>query len=227
MNANTVKHLRKALGLSQTEFAAKLGVSKNTIINYEKGGTIPATKSAILEDLCQKTFNPEQGVNEVGDAYAVKMLNADEMRFKMVPLLGHRAQAGFLSGWGDAEYIEDLPKIPWEVDREYKGNYLCFEVDGDSMDNNNPVEAILEKDILLCREVQKQHWRNKLHINKWDFVIAHRERGVVVKRITEHNVETGELTLHSLNDLYADYTVNLDDVVALFNVVDLKRSRRR
>ena len=136
-------------------------------------------------------------------------------------------QAGFLSGWGDDEYIEELPKIPWEVEREYKGNYFCFEVEGDSMNNSNPSEAILDKDILLCREIQMQHWKNKLHINSWDFVIAHRDLGIAVKRITDHNVENGELTLHSLNNLYEDYTVCLEDVVALFNVIGMKRSRRR
>ena len=56
------------------------------------------------------------------------------------------------------------------------------------MDNNDPAEAILDKDILLCREVQRHHWKIKLHINKWDFVIAHRTLGVVVKRITKHDV---------------------------------------
>lgn len=85
----------------------------------------------------------------------------------------------------------------------------------------------MDGDIILCREVMQQHWQNKLHINQWDFVIAHKERGIVVKRITEHEVETGRLVLHSLNEMYDDCEVYLQDCIALFNVVDVKRSRRK
>jgi DNA-binding XRE family transcriptional regulator len=217
MDNKQVKEIRKALKMTQTEFAEKVGVSKITIISYEKGGVIPKTKSKILDNLYKEAFETEPS----------KASFKDYELIKLVPLIGSRVQAGFLSGWGDDEYIEELPKIPWEVEKEYKGNYFCFEVEGDSMNNSNPSEAILDKDILLCREIQNHHWQNKLHINAWDFVIAHKELGIVVKRITNHVVESGILTLHSLNNLYKDYTVNLDDVVALFNVIGMKRSRRR
>jgi DNA-binding XRE family transcriptional regulator len=217
MDNKQVKEIRKALKQTQTEFAQNLGVSKITVISYEKGGVIPKTKSKILDNMYKEAFENKNSRASLKDYELVKM----------VPLIGSRVQAGFLNGWGDAEYIDELPKIPWEVDKEYKGNYFCFEVEGDSMNNSNPSEAILDKDILLCREIQNHHWQNKLHINAWDFVIAHKELGIVVKRITDHNIESGEVTLQSLNNLYEDYTVNLDDVVALFNVIGMKRSRRR
>lgn len=149
-------------------------------------------------------------------------------RFKLVPLVTHRAQAGFLAGWGDEEYMEELPKVPWEVDKEYKGRYVTFEVAGDSMESDtNPRESIFEGDLLLCREVQRTHWKNKLHIHKWDFVIVHREQGILVKRIKEHITGNGTLVLHSLNPYYDDFNVEMDDLIAIFNIVDIKRSARR
>jgi len=149
-------------------------------------------------------------------------------RFKLVPLVTHRAQAGFLSGWGDDEYLEELPKVPWEVDKEYKGKYVTFEVAGDSMESDtNPRESIFEGDLLLCREVQRIHWKNKLHIHKWDFVIVHRRDGILVKRIIEHKTGNGTLVLHSLNPYYDDFEVEMDDLIAIFNIVDIKRSARR
>lgn len=152
----------------------------------------------------------------------------DYNNFKLVPLVGKRARAGFLAGWEDEEYIEELPKIPWEVDREYKGNYLTFEAVGDSMESiNSPRESIYEGDLLLVREVDKHHWSNKLHINQWDFIIVHKEEGILVKRIIEHDVETGKLVLHSLNNYYKNQTVYMNDLVGIYNVIDIKRSRRR
>lgn len=125
-------------------------------------------------------------------------------QFKLVPLISKRARAGFLSGWEDDEYIEELPKIPREVDREYKGNYLTFEVVGDSMECDNPRESILEDDLLLGREVRNEYWTSKLHIHKWGFIIVHKTEGILVKRIIEHYVSNGKLILKSLNPYYQD-----------------------
>ena len=141
------------------------------------------------------------------------------MQVPMVPIF---AQAGFLTGYGDQVYMDELPSEYWEVDRQHKGNYVCFEVKGDSMDDES-ARSILEGDKILGREVQRHHWVNKLHINKWNYIIVHKEEGIVVKKIVDHNVEKGIIKCHSLNPFYDDFELNLNDVIALFNVVDLKR----
>ena len=141
--------------------------------------------------------------------------------YMKVPMVPIHAQAGFPSGYGDTAYMDELPTLYWEVDKNYKGNYVCFEVQGDSMDDET-AEAILDGDKLLTREVQRHLWKSKLHL-KWNFVIVHREEGIIVKKITEHSVENGIIKCHSLNPMWEDFELNLNDVIALFNVVDLKR----
>ena len=142
--------------------------------------------------------------------------------YMQVPMVPVFAQAGFLTGYGDQVYMDELPSVFWEVDKQHKGNYVCFEVKGDSMDDES-ARSILEGDKILGREVQRHHWINKLHINKWNYIIVHKEEGIVVKKIVEHNVEKGIIKCHSLNPFYDDFELNLNDVIALFNVVDLKR----
>lgn len=44
MNSVEVKKIREDMGLNQEEFAAKIGVDRRTIINWEKGKKIPETK---------------------------------------------------------------------------------------------------------------------------------------------------------------------------------------
>lgn len=51
MDAEGVKKLRGLLGLTQEELAQKIGVSRNTIINYEKGGVIPDSKIQLISSL--------------------------------------------------------------------------------------------------------------------------------------------------------------------------------
>ncbi len=185
-------------------------------------------KNAILHDSGVRRAIEEKyhlgSISELGEEPDNHLYLAPNIM--MVPLVGYRARAGFLEWLGATEYCEDLPKVPWEVDLEYKGKHLCFEVMGDSMDDNTP-NALLERDVLLCREIKQQHWQDKLPIRQWDFVIVHSELGIVVKRISEHNIATGYLTLHSLNDVYEDYRVNLKDCLAIYNIVEVKRSRRR
>ena len=143
-----------------------------------------------------------------------------------VPLVNQYAQAGYLCGFQDAAYIATLPTIPFIIDHEAKGNYVAFEVRGDSM-NDGTEESYLEGDRLLCIEIAPYLWaESKLHIRKWDFVIVH-EDGILVKRIIDHNVENHTITIHSLNDMYPDRVIDLAEVRQIFNVIELQRPRRR
>mgnify|MGYP003647839089 CR=1 FL=1 len=143
--------------------------------------------------------------------------------FLLVPLVEKRDENKFITGWGDEAYLETLHKIPWEVDKNYTGKYMSFEVNSDSMDSGNPRTAILERDILLTREVQRSQWVSPLHLIRSNFVIVHQDKGVLVSRIINHDLEDGVLTLHNLNPLYSDFEIYLVDVVAIFNVMDLHR----
>ena len=149
-----------------------------------------------------------------------------EMSVMYVPLVSKYAYAGYLGGFGDEEYMGDLPKIPFANGFKPKGRYLCFEVRGDSMTADSR-ESIEEGDIVLAREVRQEYWKSKLHINQWDFVIVHREEGILVKRIAEHDVASGILTLRSLNDYYEDFQVHLGDVAQIFNIVEITKKPRR
>lgn len=218
-----IREVRRELGLSQTELAKKLDVSLRAVQTWEGGTRSP--KFEIMQKITNLYENYEQkGIRkQYIKSNAVKL--SDDIPTMLVPLIHQYAYAGYLSGFSDPEYIDELPKIPFIVENgTHKGNYLAFEVRGDSMDNNTK-EAYQSGDYVLAREIQQQHWINKLHIKKWDFVIIHRTEGVLIKRISDHNINTGYITLHSLNEEYEDTSVNLDDIVQLFNVVKVLRNK--
>lgn len=73
-----------------------------------------------------------------------------------IPLVNQFAYAGYMEGYSDCTYLEQLPKVPFIVDHEGHGNYIAFEVKGDSM-NNGTEESYLEGDRLYCREIQPLH----------------------------------------------------------------------
>ncbi|HEX8575801.1 MAG TPA: LexA family transcriptional regulator [Flavobacterium sp.] len=230
----TIKELRERKKISQSALAQKLNVSLRTVQNYEADqNKIPLDKlTKIYRELelevpdgvsLESMLIDNSKINKEVEAIRV---NYNIMNVMYVPLVNQFAYGGYLSGFGDPEFIEELPKIPFAADQEHKGKYICFEAKGDSMDDGTD-EAIKERDILLCRDVNKEYWKSKLHINKWDFVIVHKERGIVIKRIIKHDVENGILTLHSLNDFYEDYEVNINDIEQILNIVDIQRKKNR
>jgi len=132
------------------------------------------------------------------------------------------ARAGFAGAYYADEYLKDMPTVLIESDKEYKGKYLAFEIDGDSME-----PEYNKGDIVICREIPRDHWRTKLHYKDWDFVIAHGTQGIMLKEIIDHNIETGEIVCHSLNsELHSDFVLNLREVAYLYNVVEHRRLGR-
>lgn len=147
-------------------------------------------------------------------------------RHVLVPVVSAYAYAGYLTGYADQEYMQALPTIDFTPDHEMHGNYVAFEVKGDSMDDGTK-ESYVDGELVICREVEPHLWQHdKLHINKRDFVIVHNE-GILIKRITDHDVASHTITIHSLNPEYPDRTIDLSEVRQIFSVVESRIQRRR
>lgn len=248
------KRLKEVLGnkgITMYRISKEVGVSKSTLANYITDRTKPdSIKLAAICDFLGinkvwlLTGNGEplvsastvQLVNEVREAamgYGRKppvvedeAQLTNQVLIKNVPLVNQYAYAGYLSGYTNQTYMDELPAVPFIVDHEAQGNYVAFEVRGDSM-NDGTEDSYLEGDRLLCREIQRHLWeQSRLHIRKWDFVIVHKD-GILIKRIIDHNTQTHELTIHSLNPLYDDRIIRMDEIRQIFNVVEIQRTKRR
>jgi DNA-binding XRE family transcriptional regulator len=224
---NNLEKFRTSLGLTKRAFAAGLEVNEGSYNRMEAGAltvsanTIAAIKKSYPDVSIDWLLYSDPALNKSKQQSLSPTLAPDQMVMR-VPLVNQYAYAGYLSGFSDAEYLDELPHVPFYADREYKGTYMAFEVRGDSMDDGSRA-SIVEGDILLCREINPSYWQHKLHIHKWNFVIVHRDSGILIKQIIAHNVATGIITMHSLNGMYEDKKLNLKDVVQLFNVVKIER----
>lgn len=141
-----------------------------------------------------------------------------EMEWIEVPLMPYKARAGVLAGFGDPDWREGKQTMHVLVDRRLRGDYLIYEVEGDSMDDGT-TNSFLEGDFLLCRVLPKSDWQYGIKKRTMTFcVIATEAEGVVLKQVTRHDKAEGVITCHSLNPAYDDYEVNLSDVQAIFYV---------
>jgi phage repressor protein C with HTH and peptisase S24 domain len=147
--------------------------------------------------------------------------------FRMrVPVIPHKAFAGYLRGFQDPEYYEDLEHVSIEVFKQHRAHYLAFEVRGDSMTTLEPEffrKSIFDGVKVVGRELARHQWAYKLHTHSYDaWIIVHKTEGILIKQIINHDVEKGIITIHSLNpdkDQYPDQDLSLDDVEQIFNVV--------
>lgn len=211
-----IRQLIESKNVTPYEISAKTGISQSTLSRILNDDT--AKPNIRNTDLLALYFNVSRDWLLTGKEDNLQNASAkDNLDFMKVPIVPVRGKAGYLTGYGDQEYIEALPTMPVIIDKTYKGKYRCFEVEGDSMDNGTR-GSIYDKDIVLGREVKRELWRCKLHINAWNFIIVHKE-GITIKRIVEHDVENGTIKCHSLNSLYEDFTLQLDNVVELYNLI--------
>lgn len=246
---------RKHLNLNQKAFGAPIEYSQSLVSAIEKGTkNITSRYLSLLSNHYNvrlewletgelPIFNTKKEVNgkPISDIFNVDEENSynkyieigDGTMLMLTPLVEEYAYAGYLAGYRDREYIEELPTHPIFVNKYHKGNYQSFQAVGDSMTSLDPnlVEYnIYHGNIVTGREIIRLHWQSRLHTHAFlDYVIVHKD-GILIKRVIHHDVEKGILTLHSLNEnkqLYPDFQVKLDDVYQIFSIVEVSQKRKR
>lgn len=137
-----------------------------------------------------------------------------------VPIVPVYAYAKYIDEIRDAEIWEGDGYFDFPVDQIYHGNYQAFEIKGDSMDDDSK-RSLSHGDIVNARELGREHWKGKLHTDQYPNWIIVTDTTVLCKQIIGQDLETGDIICHSLNPSpeYTDFTINLNDVRKLFNIV--------
>lgn len=215
---------------SKADFARKIGERPQTVSNWVSRGAGKNVLNKILGYFPEVNVNwlltgEGEMTNQSPSSVQTNAHVVENLNYMNVPVVHIKGRCGYLTGYEDREYIGSLPTMPVIVDRTYHGKYMIFEAEGDSMDDGTR-NSICDGDKLLCREVRRDLWLPKLHINDWYFVIVHRTEGIAIKQITNQD-EKGNITCHSLNEMFNDYTVNLDDVLEIYNVIKVVERNMR
>lgn len=236
-NFSALAEYFKSKGVTQSAIAEELGVSKayvNSLMNGKKAfGKAQAAKWGDLYGLSPSWLLTGEGemlkdgtpATQPTQENSVRPLISSDRDWVDIPLVPHRAQAGALSGFGDPCWEEDKQTMPVLIDKRLKGDYLLFEVSGDSMDDGSST-AFLDGDILLCRVLPKSDWQFGIKKRGETYcVVATDAEGIVLKEVVNHDKANNEITCHSLNSQYKDYSVKLDDVQGIFYVEELVKRK--
>jgi len=206
-----LRFLRKQKGLTQMEIAEKLDIKRTMISAYEDGRSEPKlTGLTILAGIfnisVDELLNRDVEVSGkiVAQEPALKILTiaVDKQDQENITMIGQKASAGYLNGFSDPEYIEQLPQFHLP-NLSKSATYRAFEIKGDSMlplvSGTVVIGAYVEQ---LC-EIK----------NGKTYVLVTASEGIVYKRVFNYLEENGKLFLSSDNEMYKPYEVSGTEIL--------------
>ena len=136
-----------------------------------------------------------------GRSLMPKVVVVDDDDNDRIPLVSVKAQAGYLEGYDDTNYIEELPT--YSLPEMRNGTYRMFQVSGFSM-----YPTLQDGSYVIGKFVEDWEW---LGDNRVCVVVTERD-GVIVKRVTNRAREKGFLYCKSDNRDYKHIKVMLEDI---------------
>lgn len=210
-----IRHLRHLKGLTQEVFADDLKVTRSRISSYEEGRSTPSIDMLIqLSDYFKipvdilikndLTKSKDTSFIDIGNKRVLFPITVDADNENLIEVVPIKASAGYLSGYDDPEYIEQLQRI--KLPFLPSGKHRAFPIKGDSMLPLKDGAYVVGKFVEDRRDISS----NKT------YVLLTLNDGMVYKRVINNIKETNSLLLVSDNPLYKPYEIPITDVLELW-----------
>ena len=214
LNEN-IRVLRKRLSLTQDQFAQRLEIKRSLVGAYEEGRAEPKLEllqkmaevfSLSVDELIGKQFSSDSVLPErkISNNKEIVVLTVDSSQRENIELVQHKAAAGYLNGFADAEYVKELPRFHLPMLKQ--GSYRAFEISGDSMLPLLPGTIVVGEYVDELRNIKS---------GKTYILVTQRE-GVIYKRVFNYLDDNGTLFLVSDNRQYAPYQLNGAEVMEIW-----------
>ena len=203
-----LKYLRKLRGWTQEEFAQKLRIKRSLVGAYEEERAEP--RIDVLEVVCDmfKLTLDEILRKDLSDNKSNYLAKRRAMKLAAgrsdIPFVPVKAAAGYLAGYADADYIDELNTFTLPM--LSGGNYRAFEIIGDSMLPTPSGSVIVGEKVNDLDDVK----------NNSACIVISRNEGIVYKRVQKNNRSKNKLTLMSDNPVFQPYTVNSEDILEMW-----------
>jgi len=221
--SNNIKSLRKLYRYTQEQLAERIGIKRSLLGAYEEGRADPRLNnllkigeifgvlvddlisqdlSGMTEEKWEKYSGRTKGPNT---RFKVLSITVDQDNRENIELVPQKAAAGYLNGYGDPEYLEELPKFKLPILAE-DATYRAFEISGDSMLPVQPGSIIIGKYVETLDYIMD---------GKTYILVTSRE-GVVYKRVFNKIKEEGKILLISDNKVYSPYEVVPEEILEIW-----------
>ena len=127
----------------------------------------------------------------------------DSSNNDMIEMIPAKASAGYLNGYSDPEYVENLPlmQLPFVP----TGKHRAFPIKGDSMPPLKDGSFVVAKYVDSVEDIKDGR----------TYVLLTKSEGIVYKRLYR-NTKTQTLELHSDNKSYQPYSINKKEILEIW-----------
>lgn len=121
------------------------------------------------------------------------------------------AQAGYADQFFDRVFLDELPTFTIPQFKDQKGEFRCFEINGDSME-----PTLFSNEKVICSLVKRENQYAGIRNHHVYVVVT--SQGVVVKRVINHIQSSGTLELISDNQFYDSFRIPVDEVNEIWSI---------
>lgn len=210
-----MQHLRGLKKRSQEALAEDLNVSRSRISSYEEGRSMPSIDFLIrisdyfkipIDILLRNDLTKAKDFSfiELNNQRVLFPITVDSDNDNLIEVVPVKASAGYLAGYDDPEYIEQLQKI--KLPFLPTGKHRAFPIKGDSM------LPMKDGSFVVGRFVEN---RSEIRTGR-TYVLITLNDGMVYKRVMNNIEYNGSLLLMSDNKVYNDYSVPINEILELW-----------
>jgi transcriptional regulator with XRE-family HTH domain len=213
--SKNIKHLRGLKKLTQESLAEELLVTRSRISSYEENRSSPTIEFLIdfsnyfklpIDILIKNDLTKAKDVSfiEVGNKRVLFPIIVDSENENLIEVVPSKASAGYLLGYDDPEYIEQLEKI--KLPFLPTGKHRAFPIKGDSMLPMKDGSYVVAEFVEDIKEAKSGH----------SYIVITKDDGMTYKRLENLVKEKQSFLLKPDNTTYEPYEVPVAEVLELW-----------
>ena len=213
--SKNIKHLRGLKKLTQESLAEELLVTRSRISSYEENRSSPTIDFLIdfsnyfklpIDILIKNDLTKAKDVSfiEVGNKRVLFPITVDSENENLIEVVPSKASAGYLLGYDDPEYIEQLEKI--KLPFLPTGKHRAFPIKGDSMLPMKDGSYVVAEFVEDIKEAKSGH----------SYIVVTKDDAMTYKRLENLIEEKQSFLLKPDNPTYQSYEVPVTEVLELW-----------
>lgn len=194
---------------SSAAFAESIQTHRQTLNDILKGRR--EVKTEMIQHAIELFYvNPYFIFSGKGDMFINPHMESEveEDNIQLVPI---KAQAGYGDHLLDPVFKAELPTFRLPVGKFKSGEYVSFEVEGESM-----FPTLEDEDILICSKLESIYYAHTVKDNKVYVVVTKDE--VLVKRVLNKIHTNSILILNSDNPDYKTKNMRMEKVIEIWKI---------
>jgi transcriptional regulator with XRE-family HTH domain len=217
--AKNIKVLRDLKKLSQEQLAEELAITRGRLGAYEEGRNEPPLEilislssyfhisidALVRGDLSQT--DPE-ALMKIGKNRILFPVQVDKFNNDMIEVVPVKAIAGYLAGYSDPSFIQDLPvmNLPFKI----VGKHRAFGIKGDSMPPLKEGTTVIGRYVETLDEIKDGQ----------TYIVLTKNDGLVYKRLYREKKRSNDVFIfNSDNPAYQPYTIPTEDILEVWSFV--------